>query len=102
MGSGSVTSFGSAGIQKKRKDRGFWLWVATELILYGATEPDAKVTIQGEEIKLRGDGTFSARFALPDGKIEIPVKAVSGDGVEEREIESAVNKSSKSKKPVIR
>ncbi|MBU8922371.1 MAG: DUF4912 domain-containing protein [Bacteroidales bacterium] len=102
MGSETVSSFGSAGLQKGKKKRGFRLWVATELILYGATEPDARVTIQGKEIKLRGDGTFSARFALPDGAIDIPVVAVSGDGIEEREIDTTVKKKSKSKEPVIR
>ncbi|MCK4537485.1 MAG: DUF4912 domain-containing protein [Candidatus Krumholzibacteria bacterium] len=102
MGSETVSSFGSAGLQKADHKRGFRLWVAAELILYGATEPDARVTIQGKEIKLRGDGTFSARFALPDGTIDIPVVAVSGDKVEEREIDTTVNKKSKSKEPIIR
>ena len=73
-----------------------------ELILYGATEPDAKVTIQGKPVKLRRDGTFTARWALPDGTIDIPVVAVSGDGVEERSIDTDVKKKSKEKEPVIR
>jgi len=81
MSSGSVTSFGSGALYKEAKGRSFRLWVATELILYGGTEPDARVTVQGKEVKLRPDGTFSLRFALPDGKIELPVTAVSGDGV---------------------
>ena len=80
MSSGAVTSFGSGALYKEAKGRSFRLWVATELILYGGTEPDARVTVQGKEVKLRPDGTFSLRFALPDGKIELPVTAVSGDG----------------------
>lgn len=103
MGSGAVSSFGSEAAPPKRpRERGFRLRVATELILYGATEPDARVTIRGKEIKLRGDGTFTARFALPDGKIEIPVTAVSGDEAEERTIETDVRKRSDEKEPVIR
>lgn len=102
MGSETVSSFGSAGLQKPARARGFRLWVATELILYGATEPDARVTIQGREIKLRGDGTFSARFALPDGVIDLPVTAVSADEIEERTIETTVSRKSKEKAPVIR
>jgi hypothetical protein len=85
-----------------QKERGFRLRVATELILYGSTEPDAKVTIQGKPIKLRRDGSFTARWALPDGTIEIPVVAVSGDGVEERTIDTDVRKKSNEKEPVIR
>ena len=102
-GSEAVSSFGSGELQREKgRARGFRLRVATELILYGATEPDARVTVQDKEIKLRGDGTFTARFALPDGTIELPVTAVSADGVEERTIETDVRKKSGGKAPVIR
>ena len=64
--------------------KGFWLNVNAELILYGATEPDAKVTLGGRPIKLRPDGTFSYRFALPDGKYHLPAVATSADGTDAR------------------
>jgi hypothetical protein len=102
IGSGAVSSFGSGALRPQEKERGFRLWVATEMILYGATEPDARLTVQGKEMKLRGDGTFSIRLALPDGTIDIPVTAVSADRIEERTIETSVNKKSKRKEPVIR
>ena len=102
MGSETVSSFGSGALRAPEKERGFRLWVEAELIIYGATEPDARLTVQGKEMKLRGDGSFSMRLALPDGKIEIPVTAVSADHVEERTIETIVDKKSKSKEPVIR
>ncbi|HER43099.1 MAG TPA: DUF4912 domain-containing protein [Candidatus Eisenbacteria bacterium] len=102
VGSEAVSSFGSGALRQPEKERGFRLWVATELILYGATEPDARLTVQGKEVKLRGDGSFSMRFALPDGKIEMPVTAVSADRIEERTIETSVEKKSKSKEPVKR
>jgi hypothetical protein len=57
--------------------RGFWFNINAELIIYGATEPDARVTIGGRALRLRPDGTFSCRFALPDGQYELPVAAVS-------------------------
>jgi hypothetical protein len=100
--SGAVTSFGSGALYKEAKGRSFRLWVATELILYGGTEPDARVTVQGKELKLRPDGTFSLRFALPDGAIELPVTAVSGDKIEERTIETKVTKKSLKKEPVLK
>jgi len=80
---------------KKAKERKFWLVVDCELIVYGATEPDAKVTVQDREIKLRPDGTFTLRFALPDGKQVIPVKAVSSDNLEERTITPVVSRDTK-------
>jgi hypothetical protein len=63
---------------------GFWFNVNAELIVYGATEPNATVTIGGNPVKLRPDGSFSFRFALPDGQYDLPVTAVSGDGTEAR------------------
>jgi len=62
--------------------KGFWFNVNAELIIYGATEPTAKVTLGGHEIKLRPDGSFSYRFALPDGKYNLPAVAVSADNTE--------------------
>ena len=82
-GVASVSSpFG--GVERRK---GFWFNVNAELIVYGATEPDAKVTLGGREIKLRPDGSFSFRFALPDGEYELPVVAVSADQTDGRAAE---------------
>jgi len=79
FGISSISSpFGGIG------QKGFWFNVNAELIIYGATEPAAKVTLGGHEIKLRPDGSFSYRFALPDGKYDLPAVAVSADGTEAR------------------
>jgi len=67
--------------------KSFWFNVNAELVIYGATEPSAKVTLGGHEIKLRADGTFSFRFALPDGKYDLPAVAVSADGTDGRAAE---------------
>lgn len=58
----------------------FWFNVNAELVIYGATEPDAQVTIGGRPIRLRPDGTFSYRFALPDGTYELPIAATAAHG----------------------
>ncbi len=91
--SGAISSISSP--VKKARERGFWLVVNTELIVYGATVPNAKVTVQGRQINLRPDGSFSLRFALPDGKQVIPVKATSFDDQEERTITPIVSKETK-------
>ncbi|HQP91475.1 MAG TPA: DUF4912 domain-containing protein [Candidatus Omnitrophota bacterium] len=77
---------------KKPEKKPFWLVVDAELIGYGATESDAKVTVQGKPIKLRKDGTFTLRFALPDGKQEIPVVAKSAKIDETRSITPIVTR----------
>jgi len=93
LASPGITSVSSPG--KKAKMRKFWFVLDCELIVYGATEPDAKVTVQGKEIKLRPDGTFTLRFVLPDGKQVIPAKAVSADQIEERTITPIVSRETK-------
>jgi uncharacterized protein len=60
--------------------QGFWLNVGAELVIFGATEADAQVTIAGQPIALRPDGTFSFRFALPDGNHGLVITAVSSQG----------------------
>jgi len=69
----------SSPVRKAARQKGFWFNVNAELIVYGATEPDATVSIGGRKIKLRPDGSFSYRFALPDGNYEMPVVAISAD-----------------------
>lgn len=92
LASGAVPSMFSPVRQKERK---FWLVVNTELIVYGATEADAALTVQGHPIKLNSDGTFSLRFALPNGMQVIPVKAISNDKKEECTITPVVTKETK-------
>jgi len=95
---GAVSSPGIASMAspvKKKAPRGFWLEVNCELIVYGATEPSAKVTVQDKPVSLRRDGTFTVRFALPDGRQLIPVKAISKDKSEKRTITPVVNRETK-------
>ncbi len=85
---GSVFSW----MQKEDISRDFWLVADAELIIYGATKPDAELTVQGKKVKLNPDGSFSLRYAFPDGKQEIPIQAVSSDGVDKRSIKITVNR----------
>jgi hypothetical protein len=81
--------------KKRHEERKFFLWVEAELIIYGATMPDAKLSIQGVPKKLNPDGTFSARFALPNGVHSIPVSAVSADNVDKQTITPIVSRETK-------
>ncbi|MFA4857938.1 MAG: DUF4912 domain-containing protein [Candidatus Margulisiibacteriota bacterium] len=91
--SGWVSSMSSP--TKPAPQRPFWMWVKTDLILYGATEPSATLTVQGKKVDLRTDGTFTMRFALPDGKIALPVEAIRDDGKERRSAQIKVERKSK-------
>jgi hypothetical protein len=99
LGSPAVTSFGSGALYGK--GRKFWFQLDAELIVYGATEPNSRVTLQGDPVKLRPDGTFTMRFSLPDSRQIIPAVATSPDGVEERTIVLAVERNTKHLEPLI-
>ena len=77
---------GGAGgaVAEQPEQRGFWLVADAELVVFGATEPGAALTLCGEPVRLRDDGTFSVRMAFPDGKITMPVGAAAADGEQER------------------
>jgi len=100
-GVGLLSSMGSPSrpLQKKRS---FWFELDCELIVYGATEPDATVVLQGKKMKLRPDGTFSARFALPDGKQVLDAHAHSADGKEERVITPIVERKTERPAPILK
>ena len=68
------------------RPRKFWLVADAELIVYGATEPDANVTIGGRPIKLNSDGTFRFQMSFQDGLIDYPILAVAADGEQSRSI----------------
>ncbi|VTS04294.1 DUF4912 domain-containing protein [Tuwongella immobilis] len=102
MGSSAISSFGSGAFSGVGgKTRKFWFQLDAELIVYGATEPTASVTLQGEPVKLRPDGTFTMRFRLPDSRQIIPATATSADGIEERTIVLAVERNTKHLEPMI-
>ncbi len=85
----------SSPVKVEVKEKNFWLKVDCELIVYGATQADASVKVQGVPIKLRPDGTFTLRYYLPDSKQIIPVEAVSADKQDERKITPIVIRETK-------
>ncbi len=76
--------------------------VDAELIVYGVSHPHAHVTLQGEPVPLRPDGSFTVRMSLPDRRQVIPVIASSSDGVEQRTIILAVERNTKVLGRVVR
>lgn len=82
----NMSGAGFSGDVAPARPRKFWLVADAELIVYGATEPDATVTIGDREIKLNPDGTFRFQMSFQDGVIDYPIKAVAIDGEQTRSI----------------
>jgi hypothetical protein len=75
---------GSGGVNARQ--RSFWLVADAELIVYGATDPSARLSIGGEEVPLSGDGTFRVQVPFRDGQQVYAIEAVAADGEQKRNI----------------
>jgi len=68
------------------RQRSFWLVADAELIVYGATDPAARLTIGGEDVPLSADGTFRIQVPFRDGQQLYPIEAIAADGEQKRNI----------------
>jgi hypothetical protein len=102
MGTPTVRQFAVSGVGVGGKASEFGLEVDAELIIYGQTRSDARVTLTGQPVKLRPDGSFTVRKSLPDRRQVLPVVASSGDGVEQRTIILAIERNTKVMEPLTR
>ena len=68
------------------RPRKFWLTADAQIIVYGATEPDATITIGGQPVKANSDGTFRFQLSFQDGLLDYPIMAVAADGEQNRAI----------------
>ncbi|MBE9178986.1 DUF4912 domain-containing protein [Oculatella sp. LEGE 06141] len=85
-GIGMMSGVGFSASAPPIRPRQFWLVADAELIVYGATEPDATVYVGGQPIKLNPDGTFRFQMSFQDGLIDYPIFAVAADGEQNRAI----------------
>lgn len=102
LGSPLVTRYGAGATRLLLRESEFDCDVDCELIVFGATEPDAYVTLEGEPVKLRSDGSFTVRLKLLDKRQVIPIVAESSDGLEQRTTILAVERNTKKMEPITR
>ncbi len=67
-------------------NRSFWLVADAELIVYGATDPSATLTIGDEKVPLASDGTFRLQVPFRDGSQNYEIKATDATGQQDRSI----------------
>ncbi len=100
IGDPVTVQFGPGAAGHPANESGFEFQVDTELIVHGVTRPDAHVTLRGEPVRLRSDGSFAVRFNLPDRRHVLPMVASSRDGAEQRTIVLAVDRNTKVMEPI--
>lgn len=85
--------------KKNGTERDFQFEIDAELIVHGNTHPDAELTLFGEPVPLREDGTFSLRVRVPEGRQVIPAQAVTPNRSERRTIVLSLERNTKELEP---
>ncbi len=76
--------------------------VDAHMIIQGAADPSANVTLAGEPVKLENDGSFSVKINLPDRRQVLPIVAASRDGTQQKTTVIAIERNTKVMEPVTR
>ena len=102
MGSPMVTRYGAGGDPLLVDQAQLKFEIDAEMILFGSTHPSARVTLKGEPIRLRPDGTFTVRMAMPNQRQVIPAVACAANGAQQKTVVIAIERNTKEMEPLIR
>ncbi|GAA4424274.1 DUF4912 domain-containing protein [Bremerella cremea] len=83
-----------------KPNQDFDLNIEVEMIVYGSTKAGSFVTLSGEPVKVREDGTFLVKMDFPDKRQIFPIVSRSKDGLEQRTIALAVERNTKAMDPI--
>ncbi len=97
ISSPGVGSFGSAQFPAADQKKNFSFWLDTELIIYGGADAGSTILLSGKKLNLRPDGTFTARFSLPEGELKLPVTFISQDRSEAHTVTPKVTRRTETK-----
>lgn len=100
IGNPSLTQFGSGAEGSLRRMKNFHLDLDAEMVVYGTTHPLAVLTVAGEPVTIRSDGTFSARVPFPNNRQVLAATSRSRDGLDEQTIVLAVERNTKIMEPL--
>ncbi len=89
-----------SGINNDHAD--FSFEVDAHMVIQGNADPNANVTLAGEPVRLREDGSFSIRMNLPDRRQVLPIVASSRDGTQQRTTVLAIERNTKVMEPFSR
>jgi hypothetical protein len=94
LGFSSLSHFGPAATEEREKGE-FHFKLDTELVVHGSTRPGSMLTVQGDPVELRDDGSFTIRVNQPEGRQVVAFTAMSPRGSERRMIVLGVERNTK-------
>jgi hypothetical protein len=100
VGTPAMSQFGSGAEGSLKRSKNFHFTLDAEMVVFGATPASAYVTLNGEPIKIRSDGTYSARVPLPNNRQVMAATSKSRDGLDEQTIVIAVERNTKIMEPL--
>jgi len=81
-----ASGLNQSGAGQTVRQRSFWLIADAELIVYGATDPAATLSIGDRVVPLEADGSFRLQVPFQDGQQVYPIHALAADGEQNRSI----------------
>jgi hypothetical protein len=100
MSGPTTAEYGTGADGSLRRARDFHFELDVEMVVFGSTQPNAKLIVGSEPVSVRTDGTFSARIPMPNTRQVIPVTSRARDGSDEQTIVIAVERNTKVMEPV--
>jgi len=94
LGFSSLSHFGPGATEEREKGE-FNFKLDTELVVHGTTRPGSMLTVQGDPVELRDDGSFTIRVNQPEGRQVVAFTALSPRGSERRMIVLGVERNTK-------
>lgn len=76
--------------------------VDAHLVIHGATDSNASLTIKGAPVPINDDGSFVLRMDLPEKRQVLPIIASSFDGTQQRTTVLAIERNTKNLEPLHR
>jgi uncharacterized protein len=100
LGAPALAKLGVGAESGFRRRSDFHFDMEVEMVIYGSTLPDGFLTLNGEPVSLRGDGSFAVRLPFPDRRQVLPAVACTRDGSQQRTIVIAVERNTKIMEPL--
>jgi len=94
LGFSTLSHFGPAATEERERGD-FSFTLNTELIVHGSTRPGSMLTVQGDPVELRDDGSFTIRINQPEGRQVVAFTAMSPRGSERRMIVLGIERNTK-------